>query len=394
MSSRTEVCIVGAGPAGATLSHFLSKSKISHVLVDKASFPRDKVCGDGITVDVMHTLKRLDPELLQDFIKDAQMLPSWGFCFHSPGGFELRHDFKDDDLPYAPFFTSRRQDLDNFLVARLGNAYCEFMPGHKVVGITDHGDEMEVSLKSDTGEKSVRCKIVIGAEGEKPIVSRYLGLDHYRAKEHLIGALRVYYKGVKGFHTNNHLEFFFDKRLLPGYFWAFPLSENEANVGLGMVSTAISKRKANLKSLLDEMIRTHPRIAEMFRDAEPLEKPVGWGLPTISPRRRIAGQRYALVGDAAGMIEPFTGKGIGPGMVSARILSEHIQEALTLGNHDLSSYQDHMYRYYKTETRTGYALQRSLKNKAILAAVMRITGSEPFKAWSHSKMSNAWGGWM
>src|SRR5690606_14009178 len=107
----------------------------------------------------------------------------------------------------------------------------------------------------------------------------------YREKQHLIGALRVYYKNVRGFHPGNHLEFFFDKKLLPGYFWAFPLSDNEANVGLGMVSSAISAKKYNLKKLLGEVMKTNPYVREMFAEAEPLENPRGWGLPIITPQR-------------------------------------------------------------------------------------------------------------
>jgi len=100
---HTKVLIVGAGPAGATLSHFLEKEKVDHLLVDKAAFPRDKICGDGITVDVLNVLKRIGPDLLRKFDEQTEMLPSWGFCFHAANGRELRYDFKDDGFPYAPF---------------------------------------------------------------------------------------------------------------------------------------------------------------------------------------------------------------------------------------------------------------------------------------------------
>ena len=113
----TEICIVGAGPAGATLSHFLSKEKIDHIVLDKSSFPRDKICGDGITVDVLNVLKRINPELQERFTQESEMLPSWGFCFHASNGKELRYDFRDSGFPMAPFFTSRRLDLDDFLMS-------------------------------------------------------------------------------------------------------------------------------------------------------------------------------------------------------------------------------------------------------------------------------------
>ncbi len=394
MNSNADVCIIGAGPAGATLSHFLSKKKIGHVLVDKTSFPRDKICGDGVTVDVMNTLKRISPELLREFFEESEMLPSWGLCFRNVNGKELRYDFREDGFPYAPIFTSRRLDLDTFLVKRLNPEYCHFMPETLVDSIKRESDHLIISYKDKEGEGSVKSKIVIGAEGEKPVVTRYLGLNHYREKRHLLGAIRVYYKNVKGFNSGNHLEFFFDKNIMPGYFWAFPLNNNEANVGLGMLSSSIAARKFNLKQAFFEMVNEHPLLRDMFAEAEALEKPKGWGLPTITPQRTIAGNNYALVGDAAGMIDPFNGKGIGPGMVSARICSEHIEEALLNKDYQMMSYQEHIYRYYKAEIKIGYTLQRSLRYPLALNSAIGILNLPAIKKMSQNKVVTAWKGWM
>lgn len=391
---HTDVCIIGAGPAGSSLSHFLSKAKVDHVIIDKAEFPRDKICGDGITVDVLNVLKRIDKQLLEEFAAESEMLPSWGFCFHASNGRELRYDFKDDGFPYAPFYTSRRADLDDFLFRKLPEAHAQILTGTKVTGLERHSDAIEVQYQNKEGKHQLKAKLVIGAEGEKPVVTRYLQLPHYREKRHLIGAMRVYYKNVKNFHPNNHLEFFFDKKLLPGYFWAFPLSNNEANVGLGMVSTAISKKKVNLKKELGDILQSNGRIGSMFAQAEPLENPRGWGLPIITKAREIAGEGFALIGDAAGMIEPFTGKGIGPGMMSARICSEHILEALRDKNYNLKAYEQHMYRYYSGEIKTGYSLQKSLRYPTALNAVIGLSNLSAIKKWSHNKMVREWDKWM
>lgn len=322
------------------------------------------------------------------------MLPSWGFCFHASNGKELRYDFRNDGFPVAPFYTSRRLDLDYFLVRNLTDEYGKLLSDSEVTGITRHDGGVDVTYVSGGLEHVIKAKMVIGAEGEKPIVTRHLGLDHFREKEHLIGALRVYYKNVKGFHDGNHLEFFFDKELLPGYFWAFPLSNNEANVGLGMVSTAIADKKVNLKKMLGHVIENNPKVARMFAEAEPLEKTRGWGLPIITPKRQIAGERFALIGDAAGMIEPFTGKGIGPGMMSARICSEHIVQALKEKDYNMMRYQEHMYRYYKSEIKTGYMLQKTLKYPIALNSVLGLSNLSAIKKWSHNKMVTEWNRWI
>ena len=391
---NTEVCIVGAGPAGATLANFLEKEKVPYVLIDKAEFPRDKICGDGITVDVLNVLKRIDPELLNKFADEGEMKESWGFCFHSTTGTELRYDFRANDLPFAPFYTSRRLDLDNFLIKNLKVRQGHLLLGAEVKAIERDTRGFRINVVRGEEEEVINSRILIGAEGEKPIVTRNLGEEHYREKQHLIGALRVYYKNVNGFHPNGHLEFFFDSKLLPGYFWAFPLSNNEANVGLGMVSSMISKKKANLRHLLHEIIESNPRLSEMFKEAEPMESPRGWGLPLITPKRQIAGKGYALIGDAAGMIEPFTGKGIGPGMMSARICSEHIVDALKTKNYDLQAYHDHMYRYYKSEIRVGYRLQKTLQHPLVLNTLFTAANFPLIKNWSHQKMYREWKKWL
>jgi geranylgeranyl reductase family protein len=391
---HTEVCIVGAGPAGATLSHFLSKEKIPHVLIDKSQFPRDKVCGDGITVDVLNVLKRISPDFLQKFTEESGMQPSWGLCFHGNNGKELRFDFQGYNFKYAPFFTAKREHLDNFLIRNLPQEVCTFMPGTEVVHIVRDAKGVEVDYKNATAEGKVRAKIIVGAEGEKPIVTRHLGLPHYREKEHLSAGLRVYYKNIKGLHPGNHLEFYQDKRILPGYFWIFPLGDGEANVGLGMLSKDVAEKKVNLKKVLEEIITHHPEISKMFAEAEPLETTKGWGLPFITSARKIAGERYALIGDAGGMIEPLTGKGIGPGMMSARICAEHIVKALTTEHYDMQAYEAHMYRYYKREMTVGYSAQKISKYPFLFNSVVDVFRFAPIKKWAHSRMVKKWQEWM
>lgn len=392
---KTDVCIVGAGPAGATLSHFLHKQNIEHIVIDQGAFPRDKICGDGITLDVLNVLLRISPELRHKFANAPGMLPSWGFCFRAPKGQELRYDFREDGFEYAPFYTARRLELDNFLVDTLPkNGSGQIWFNTKVTDVSRQGEEMRVTYQTETNQAELQAKIVIGAEGEKPVITKALGLPHYRQKPNLIAALRVYYEGVTGFNEGNHLEFFFDKRLLPGYFWAFPLEQGRANVGLGMVSTAISAKKVNLKKMLPLVMEQNPHVKVMFEQATATEKPKGWGLPTLTKARDIAGSNYALIGDAGGMIEPFTGKGIGTGMMSARICSEHIAEALEKKDYHLQPYADHMYRYYKSEIRAGYALQKSLKFPPVLNSVIGLSNLGPIKTWSHNKMVKEWKRWM
>lgn len=392
---KVDVLIVGAGPAGSTLSHFLHKLNIDHLLIDKQAFPRDKVCGDGLTIDVLNVLKRISPELLEKFSRENEMLPCWGFSFNGMKGQELRIDFKDSGLPIAPFFTSRRMDLDDFLIRELPkNGSGRFSPETELKDLVRTENGFIATVQKPSGLEKIESKIVIGAEGEKPVVTRYLGIEAFREKETLIAAIRIYYKGMQGFHEGNHLEFFFDKELIPGYFWAFPLTNGEANTGLGMLSTAISARRINLKKSFEELIHRNPYLAPRFEGAEAIEKPQGWGLPTMSPRRKIGGDGYALIGDAGGMIEAFTGKGIGPGMMSARIASEHIEEAFKSKQFDFSGYHDHMYRYYRSEIVNSYRLQNGLQSAWLLNSVMSLASWSPILKYAKDKMIRDFSKWV
>src|SRR5690606_12923831 len=107
--------------------------------------------------------------LLEEFITESEMLPSWGFCFRASNGKELRYDFRNDGFPYAPFFTSRRLDLDGFLTNRLDHGCCTFMTSTEVTSMTEHAEGIEVFFKKGEEKGSLHTKLLIGAEGEKPV---------------------------------------------------------------------------------------------------------------------------------------------------------------------------------------------------------------------------------
>jgi flavin-dependent dehydrogenase len=144
--------------------------------------------------------------------------------------------------------------------------------------------------------------------------------------------------------AENFIELHFLKELLPGYFWIFPLPNGEANVGLGIRSDYISKRKLNLKQLLPQVIEAHPELKVRFANAELIDEVRGFGLPLGSKKRSISGENYMLIGDAASLIDPFTGEGIGNAMMSGMLaaqqaMSAHNYHATTLAQYDAAVYK-------------------------------------------------------
>ena len=221
----------------------------------------------------------------------------------------------------------------------------------------------EQYLEIMTSGNTFRAKLALGADGANSIFNRKLTENRLQKNHHCAG-LRQYYKNVKGFKADGSIELHFYKEALPGYFWIFPLPNNEANVGLGMLSSEVSKKRVHLKNLLDELIATHPNLKERFKDAEALESIQGFGLPIGSRKKQLSGDRFLLLGDAANLIDPFTGEGIGNAIRSGRIAANHVLNAFEhqeFNSQFNKRYDKEIYRRMWPELRVGRTLQNLLR---------------------------------
>ena len=316
---ETAVCIVGAGPGGATAALHLAKNGIKSVLIDKAVFPRDKICGDALSGKVVSELKRISPDLPLQFSKEGEQLPSWGIHFISPAGHKLSVPFKSkyDTLQDSPSgYISKRVHFDNFLIDQVKNTpEITFIEGVDISTYDKVADGFIVADKSKKVE--LKANLVVMANGAHSGFARHVaGIK--QEPEHYCAGLRAYYKNVGGLDKDNFIELHFFKDFLPGYFWIFPLANGYANVGVGMLSEAVARKKVNLKKEMLRIIDTHPELKERFANAT-LEGDIkGYGLPLGSKKRVISGDNYMLIGDAASLIDPFTGEGISNAMISGR----------------------------------------------------------------------------
>lgn len=347
---KTNVCIVGAGPAGATTSLFLSKMKIPHVIIDACTFPRDKVCGDALDVKVMRILNNLEPGLVaNEILNNENFTQSKGVIINisEKKKAKLVYTPKENEPDYPFLCVSKRKYFDNYLVSKINPVYAVFLPGTKVEKIIAEGDERRIFAKNSSAEIEIQTKLVVGADGDHSVVLRSLG-ERKINREHYATGLRQYWKGISNILPDNHLELYFPKSLPLAYFWVFPLPNGEANVGCGLPAGLISKKSVRLKNLLHDIIMNDPVIKHRFKNAEPMEEPVGWGLPLATLRRKTSGNGWLLAGDAASLICPTTGDGIGPAMKSGYVAAHFIQRAVqtndfsayTFKNYDREIYRD------------------------------------------------------
>lgn len=393
---KTDVFIIGAGPAGATTALFLSKMGIEHVVADAARFPRDKICGDGLDLKVIRVLRQLDPDIVTQEIPDNPLFtPCWGTRFITQSG--KTSDFihrpgPGTPLPHPLFWTARRFHFDDFLVKKFDARFTDFRQGLKVEKIARDGKMWRIyALENEQVEVEIHTHLLIGADGERSVLLRYLG-ERKIERRHYAGTLRQYWRGVGGLHPDNLIEVYFPKGLPMSYFYIFPLGNGEANVGYGMVSEVAAKAGLSLRDVFQRLIREDPVMAPRFHDAVPLEKPVGWGIPLASRRRRAFGDGYLLAGDAASLVCPTSGEGIGTGMISGYVAAQFVRKALENRRFDAEQFKNYdreIYRRLHSEIRL-YNLMMALSPKIYDFGLNILAPNPLFRRFFEHRV----GGWL
>ena len=357
----TDVLIAGAGPAGASTSIFLSKEKIKHIIIDKAVFSRDKTCGDAMSGKTVGMLKRINEHWSSHFLSGKKTVVSQGIQFIGSNNIELDIPFRlqstSTDEPLG--FVSKRIDFDNDLFNCIKSDYAAYFLNTAIEDIEYATEGLIVKIKQEGKIKTIFAKMIVGAEGRSSVVAKKLA-HHSVDPKHYSAGIRAYYSNVSGLHKENYIELHFYKEMQPGYFWIFPLPNGTANVGMGMLSSAVSAQKANLKEMMQEIIDTHPVIKERFKNATLQGKVEGWGLPLGSKKRNLSGERFLLTGDAGSLIDPFTGEGIGNAMVSGLVASRQIKKAVEANNFSadlLKEYDAALYKKLWAELKMSHYLQ-------------------------------------
>lgn len=378
-SKSFDVIIVGGGPGGSTTAALLSKRGRKVLLLEKARFPRDKTCGDAISGKSVSVLKELG---LTDAVEKAPHAIVTGVTFSSPNGSLAEIPFHVKEGYRSSGYVCRREVYDNLLFQ---NAKAQpnittieqfqvdelLMDGKRVAGVA--GTNLTTKEKME-----FRAPVTVGADGANSVVARKLGLGEIDPKHHCT-ALRMYYKGVKG--MTNNIEIHFVPELMPGYFWIFPLENGLANVGSGMVTSDMKTRGTNLREATFKAIHDNPMFKERFAGAEMVGDVKGWTLPFGSTHRKNHGDGFVLVGDAASLIDPFSGEGIGNAMTSGSFAAKAIDAALTTNDTTeqffKKNYDEPLWKSIGSELKSSYNMQRVGRIEPLLNYVVRKAERSP-----------------
>lgn len=325
--------IVGAGPAGCAAAMSLSGIVNEVTLIDKAVFPRDKCCGDGLTTGALRLLEEIgfDPASVPDF------QPVDTVWLHSPKQkshrFALGGQMQNDHLKagdHAGLFAAiaPRMQLDAALLDLVAEkTTTKICTGTELVDASLHGDHVSVQVRhSDGSLETLYADYLIAADGMWSPTRKALGFEPpvFDNERRFLGdwhAFRQYWKGVEG-SASTEMHIWFEPELLPGYLWSFPLPNNRANIGLGTLRSVMSN--AEMSACFDELLqRPHIRGA-LGANAVAAEQRRAWPIPARIGAARLSAHRTLFVGDAATACDPLTGEGIGQALLTGIIAGEAI----------------------------------------------------------------------
>lgn len=325
--TEADAIVVGAGPAGSSTAIHLARRGLSVALLEKSTFPRDKVCGDGLTPRATRQLIRLGI----DTSEANGWLHNKGLRIY--GGRVQPFEMPWPELADFPNYglVRPRADFDALLAKHAIAAGADMHENTNVIEpIIDERTSRIVGVRAKDG-REFRAPLVVAADGNSARLAIGMGLNK-RDDRPMGVAVRTYYTSPR--HNDDYLESWLElwdgkpgaSNLLPGYGWVFGMGDGTCNVGLGMLNTSAAFGKTDYKALLKAWLDNTPEEWG-FRDANMTMPVKGAALPMAFNRQPAYTRGLVLVGDAGGMVNPFNGEGIAYAMESAELAADAIAEA-------------------------------------------------------------------
>ncbi|MFB7595421.1 geranylgeranyl reductase family protein [Streptomyces sp. NPDC056160] len=329
--SSADVIVVGAGPAGSTTAYHLARAGLDVLLLEKTEFPREKVCGDGLTPRAVKQLVAMGI----DISEEAGWLRNKGLRIIG-GGVRLQLDWPD--LASFPDYglVRKRDDFDEQLARQAQKAGARLYERCNVSGpVVDDRTGRITGVKAKLGEEkrevTFHAPLVVAADGNSTRLSLAMGL-HRREDRPMGVAVRTYFTSPR--HDDDYLESWLElwdrrgpqDRLLPGYGWVFGMGDGTSNVGLGVLNTSAAFKELDWREILKAWCASMPE--DWGYTPENMTGPIrGAALPMAFNRQPHYTRGLLLVGDAGGLVNPFNGEGIAYAMESGALAADVIVQA-------------------------------------------------------------------
>lgn len=373
---RYDVVISGAGLAGCSAALSLARQGLRVALLDKACFPREKICGDGVTAASTELLEEMGVlEMLRQ--RPGSLTEFRGATFVSPGGTVVQGRILRNGHLSGSSYVIPRMVLDDSLVSRVKeHSSITFLDKTTVTGLVMDGDRAR-GVATSAGEFCGR--IIIAADGAYSPIAKQLDLWN-RDKRQQGFAMRAWFSGVEG--LGDSIELCYDKAMLPGYGWIFPAGGQRANVGVFLLPRFTDQRST--KRLFESFVKENAFAAARLKNAvmEPGTLK-SWPLPFGSFAGRRGRGNVLLVGDAGSFIDPLTGEGIYYALKTGRYAAEAVANALERNDESaaLTRYEQLWRGEFSGRVYfPGYAFQHFMNNRWFVETFMRYTAKKQHRA--------------
>jgi len=361
--SPVDVLIVGAGPAGTAAATVLARAGRNVVVVDKAKFPRDKCCGDGLTTLALRMLERID--------FDPGTVASWqtvgSAWLRSPSGREVEVPLPQGRGQFAA--VAARLQLDNELMKHARRAGADVREDHEFSHLTMNysGGRRTATVHFENGA-SIEAAHVIAADGMWSPVRKAMGVGDagYLGEWH---AFRQYADNVTG-PAAHRLYVWFEPDLLPGYAWSFPLSDGRVNIGFGVLRDGKRRVKDMKREWVDLLSRRHivDALGPGFRL---IDRHTAWPIPADITSAVLSSGNVLFVGDAARATDTLTGEGIGQALETGILAAE----AILAGGDVARTYETSVRQSLFADHHMSRALGKLLNSTVVTRGALRLVAT-------------------
>lgn len=312
-----DVLIVGAGPAGATAALHLAERGHRVLLIDREAFPREKICGDGLLPDALQALERAG---LTDTVRAAGHSVAKLAVF-SPAGIEV-------EIPCAGV-TIRRRLLDTLLAGTATERGAVFARGEIIHLLRETDGTVTAALRD--GQRPIRARYALLATGARLALPRRTGLADPAPPDAF--AVRCY---VRSDLPLDRMVVSYDRSILPGYAWIFPLGEGLFNIGCGLFQPRCRRGMAGLSQAFDAFTRSFSPARQLLGAGKAVTPLRGWMLRSgLNGARPVGVEGVLAAGEAIGTTFPLTGEGVGKAMESGELAAEVLHRTLAAGSREM-----------------------------------------------------------
>jgi menaquinone-9 beta-reductase len=369
---ETPVCVVGAGPAGSTASLFLSKYGIPHILVDRETFPRDKVCGEQFSGRATHVLREIDPQLESELVAKKILLRSWSLDFtFQPQNKVITYRF---DETKSPILKAKRSEFDNYLFQKAKQsplASCF----ENVYLTTYENTEGGVLIQDKNKTMQIKAQLVLFCTGEKiPFFKKIFG-EKYKDKGSDLLFLRRYYRMPSFRKINPKSEFHLIQKPIVHLILHYELANGLIMIEIGTSKTYMKDSDMSIEEVFDYTVENVPRLKELLFEAELVQKSRGTSMLLGTIPRLLSAERFLLAGSALGSINPITGFGVGHAMRSAQIAAYWAAKSVEVQDFSpsfLKQYDAQIKKRMNADFKVGYFFNWAFNNIKWLIPILNL----------------------